>query len=242
MTPQEIVTLIKKTYHFTDVFQEEDFEMLMDDLKLPLCSSDAGATKGVIIFRDEKFVIKIPFTSITESYGSCSYTDSQGNYQSYNHNEVTNYCRAFQDGIIEYDEDPASNWDYCRLETAIYNAASLEGLENYFAKEELIGYIDNHPIYMQQKCKVFSEMSIEIDYTSKEYKRRKKLSDKYCHKFNLHNFNAYWIADFIEIYGKYEFEKLAAFIKNYNIGDLRDANVGYYDGAPILFDYSGYRD
>jgi hypothetical protein len=221
MTPQEIVNLIAKTYHFTSRFEENEFNALIDDLNLPNCSADAGATKGVIIFRDAKFVIKIPFTGYTE-------------YDNYN----IEYNGAFKKGVIDWDDAPEQNWDYCRLETAIYEAAERENLGIYFAKEELIGRVQEHPIYMQQKCKVLSEMS--IDYNSKEYTRKKSVSEQVCEKINFTNFNSYWIADFIDTYGEYEFGRLAAFIQKYDIDDLRACNVGYYDGAPILFDYSGY--
>ena len=245
MTPQEMLIEINKYWHDYGAFNEQDFYSLegrmRDKVNLPSFSFDAGATKGVVIFQNENFVLKIPFTEIVKE-NHCYHSDSTENYsRSYWAEEGMEFCYAYKAGIIEFDDNTDCNWDYCRLESAIYKKAEEEGLGAYFAKEELIGYIGNlHPVYMQQKCKVFSEMN--IDYKSQDYKEKSEISNSLCKKFNFSNFNSIWIADFIDMYGEYEFEKLVTFIRNYDIEDLRACNIGYFDGAPILFDYAGYRE
>lgn len=144
------------------------------------------------------------------------------------------YCNGVQ---IPREQD----WDYCSLETAIYQEALKRGLGQYFAEEGLLGYLqDGHPVYYQQRCVALCD-SEEYDWNSEEYQRRSTSARQTCEKFNTYCFNAWWIADFVETYGEEEFKALSDFLREMQIDDLRDCNVGYLDGAPILFDYSGFR-
>lgn len=137
-------------------------------------------------------------------------------------------------------ENEISDWNYCQLETILYNLAVEEGLGAYFAEEGYLGTIDQTPIYYQTRCIPMSSLS--FDYNSKEYKQKEKKSKAICNKLNIESFNHIWIADFIDLYGEEEFKHLNDFLDRYEIGDLRTCNIGYLDGAPILFDYSGFRD
>ena len=137
--------------------------------------------------------------------------------------------------------DPAiPDWDYCCLESVIYQLALEEGLGAYFAEEGYLGTIDFTPVYYQTRCIPMNTMS--IDYNSREYQKKKSKSETICKELDIDCFNSVWIADFIELYGKEELKRLNSFLDRYEIGDLRTCNIGYLDGAPILFDYSGYRD
>lgn len=146
----------------------------------------------------------------------------------------TTYCGGVE---LHSDED----WDYCSLESAIYQEALKRGLGQYFAEEGLLGYLqDGHPVYYQQRCVALCD-SEAYDWNSDEYQRRSTNAHKTCEKLNAYCFNSWWIADFIERYGEKEFKTLSDFLLEMQIDDLRDCNVGYLDGAPILFDYSGFR-
>ena len=137
-------------------------------------------------------------------------------------------------------EEEISDWNYCQLETILYNLAVEEGLGAYFAEEGYLGVIDQTPVYYQTRCIPMN--SITIDYNSKEYKQKKIKSRAFCDKLNISCFNDVWISDFIDMYGENEFLRLNSFLDRYDIGDLRTCNIGYLDDAPILFDYSGFRD
>jgi hypothetical protein len=50
----------------------------------------------------------------------------------------------------------------------------------------------------------------------------------------------HWILNFIKLYGEKEFLRLCLFLEEEGINDLHEKNVGYIDGRPVLFDYSGY--
>ena len=141
---------------------------------------------------------------------------------------------------LDGKEEFLSEWDYCGLESHIYSLAVKEGLGAYFAEEGLLGEIDNTPVYYQTRCIPMD--TIHINRGSEEFKRKKAISIVYCKEHKISCFNEIWIADFIEMYGGDEFKRLDNFLERYDIGDLRACNIGYLDGAPILFDYSGYRD
>lgn len=142
---------------------------------------------------------------------------------------------------LDNGDDPAiPDWDYCRLESVIYQLALEEGLGAYFAEEGYLGTIDKTPVYYQTRCIPMSEM--EIDYNSKEIKQKRTKSKNICEALDINCFNPIWIADFIDLYGEEELQRLNKFLQHYEIGDLRDCNIGYLDGAPILFDYTDFRD
>lgn len=137
--------------------------------------------------------------------------------------------------------DDVNDWNYCHLECAIYQEAVKQGLGQYFAEEGLLGYLqDGHPVYYQQRCIALCDME-NYDWNSDEYQRRSTSAHKTCEKLNTYCFNSWWIADFIDMYGEEEFKVFSDFLREMQIDDLRDCNVGYLDGAPILFDYSGFR-
>lgn len=137
-------------------------------------------------------------------------------------------------------EEFLSETDYCALECIIYDLAEAAGLGAYFAEEGVLGEIDNTPIYYQTRCTPMRDM--DINYNSRENMRKSDMASTFCEKHDIGCFNDIWIADFIETYGEEELIRLNKFLDKYEIGDLRTANIGYLDGAPILFDYSGYRD
>lgn len=44
-----------------------------------------------------------------------------------------------------------------------------------------------------------------------------------------------------EYYGEDKYRKMICFVQENNINDLHGGNFGYINGAPVIFDYSGYR-
>lgn len=156
------------------------------------------------------------------------------------HEELNGACSLealFPEDNVEYDCD----WDYCNLETAIYQEAVKRGLGAYFAEEGVMGFLDDgHPVYYQQRCKILYDME-EYNVRSEEYKRRSVTSRAACDRIKAYCFNEWWIADFIRIYGEEEFKRLSDFLDEMDIGDLRSANIGYYGDMPVLVDYSGFR-
>ena len=172
-----------------------------------------GATKGVLIFKDFGFVIKIPFIFCEgeEMYGA-------------------------RDGI--------NRWDYCSQEVCRYEMAEEEGFGNIFLETDLLGEVNNHPIYIQPYAEVLSEMDSE-NYTSNHCSSTendktfvKEINDKEHYDW----LDPSWEADLLVKYGIEIFKKFKIYIKDNWINDLRNANIGYVGKSPVLIDYAGFDD
>ena len=221
---------------------EDNYSDLEEDLRLAFedecsISCDSGVSKMVIFIQGADRVLKIPY--------SCCFD-----------REVYEYDLAQWDsGDFEDMEEPLEecywwkfecancanieaeyNWDYCALECAIYEAAYKRGLAPYFAKEEFYGLVNDRPVYTQVRVKPFEVCSSTISKQQKEDTRRK------CDSCGVRCFNSVWVTDFINHYGMDEFIKLSNFLTELGIIDLHEGNLGYYQGAPILLDYSDFRE
>ena len=226
----------------------------------PEHACDNGATKAVIILKGEPYVIKIPFSCRYEA--SC-FEDKVHDYQQehkelsysqciYEIEKITSeedflyeyemaFSERFDESILSKYEHLLTGSDYCALEMCYYLKAAEEGLSDYFAEEELLGYIGSTPVYIQQRVTPFYSHyeTIESDEYSSD---RGVTTRKKCKEMECFCFNETWIADFFDAYGEKEFKRLSGFLDKFDIGDLRCANIGYIDGRPILFDYAGYNE
>lgn len=181
-----------------------------------------GATKLALIplNKEKDYVIKIPYTgSYNHEYG---YYDNYSNYYP-ERVDYWEYCAA---------ENEERVWDYCACEVERYNTALTEGFAEYFAKTELLGFINNYPIYVQERCTTFSD----IDH---KHNKEEKIKTLNCCKY--YGINQDWLTDFRLYYGE---EQLLNFIDFISLlgwdDDLRNENIGYIKNRPVLIDYSGF--
>lgn len=100
----------------------------------------SGATKGVLIFENYKFVIKIPFRY------DRNYDDEQ-------------FCGA---------NSEKNHWDYCNVEAELYESACDEHVEDCFAKTELLGYVNGYPIYKQEMALIYTSADDSTTTHTKE--------------------------------------------------------------------------
>lgn len=168
-----------------------------------------GATKLCIIPENEKYVIKIPFNGESGLF-----------------NGLEKFFYA--------TKDDRYRWDYCLEEVLVYNLAKLERVHDAFCKTRMIGFVKEHPIYIQQKAEIFK--------SKKGKEHFNHFSDEYCDRYDFYCFNTEWIADAIKYYGTKKFNQIMIFLKNNNIEDLHDENIGYIGEKPVLIDYSNYND
>lgn len=143
-----------------------------------------------------------------------------------------------------YDFYGANNsencWDYCAAEAELYEAAEEEGLEKAFAKTEFLCEIHGHPIYKQQYVETFFNTSNDSHHSnSHQYACD---INEYCDEFDIYCFNQVWVNDSCEYYGKDFVFKLLSFIKEKEIDDLHNANIGYNGKQPLLVDYSSFNN
>lgn len=172
-----------------------------------------GATKGVLIFEQLGFVIKIPFCRNSEDYDD--------NY------ECCNYFTG---------ADTDNGWDYCEAEADKYQRAEEEGISMCFAKTEKIGEIDGYPIYMQELASIYKN----VDYQSSHTEEDSRQVNSICDSNDFYIFNIEWLSDAFHFYGEKIFHKLLEFIRTVGINDLHDGNIGYIENRPVLVDYSSF--
>lgn len=201
---------------------EENIVDLMD-LKI-LNGWDTGASKVVLFPTDKEtdFVVKIPFSHDAEYISRCEY------------DENFDPDSALFEGAAEPD-----GWDYCEAETIYYNHAKEEGIEFAFLKIERIGYSkDFHPIYIQP----VAEMLESREESHKKDWAECQLASNFCTSNHLECFSDYWVADFLNCYGKEAYKKLHDFLSDFCIWDMHSGNLGYYNGKPVIVDYGGYHE
>ena len=201
-------------------FDELDQYSFDDDVVYPFnekykkpFKTASGASKGVLIFPDFGFVIKIPFI----------FCDGD------------EMCGA-QDGV--------NAWDYCSQEACRYEMAEEEGFGDIFLETDLLGEVNNHPIYIQPYAEVLSK----IDGSEYDSKHRsgtdmdrtfvKEIDDAE----NYDTLSSMWEADLLVRYGIEKFKSFKKYIKDNWINDLRDENIGYIGKNPVLIDYAGFNE
>ena len=176
-----------------------------------------GATKGVLIFEQLGFVIKIPFCRNTED---CYYNSAYSEYE----------CCYFTGA------DTDNGWDYCEAEADKYQRAKEEGISMCFAKTEKIGVIDGYPIYMQELASIYRNADYQSSHTEEDSRQVSSI----CSSNNFYIFNMEWLSDAFHFYGEKIFHKLLEFIRTVGINDLHDGNIGYIGNRPVLVDYSSF--
>ena len=237
MTYDEILIMLQQYCGDSDKLINGNFEdLIVKPLKLHTDLSfswDMGVTKGVLIFPEFDKVIKIPF------YGHFLTDEFEEALEDWE-NAVEDAVEPVEDDYIEefvYAKLPAEEKDfgnYCALETELYKRAKQEHLEQYFAAEQILGSTKSFEVYIQDKADPFNDDNEDEAKTTSTTKR--------CKELRVYCFNAAWITDFFEWYGEEEFLRLSSFLQRYKITDLHAGNLGYIHGAPVIFDYSSYRE
>ena len=178
-----------------------------------------GVSKAVLISKEVNSVLKVPFLGMW--------------YDNYN-NETEEYDEYWQDfhGVPD--------GDYCMREVEIYEAAEEAGIEMFFAKTELFGWLDcGLPVYKQTKVIPLNEINrSEIRQPSK------KSISKVKELYNYNMLDMQWKALALDYYGEELLQKFFNFIGNEFPACGNDMHMGNYgytlDGKPVLLDYSGY--
>lgn len=135
--------------------------------------------------------------------------------------------------------------DYCGIETHFFEKAEKEGLSSMFAPTFFIGKIHGMMVYVQQRvhCDVKENWNRECEYT-----RQKLLEEMSENEFD-ENLVMSETEDMDEIErlkfyfgGVPKLNELIDFLETNEIYDFHSGNIGFLEGEPILFDYSGYSE
>ena len=200
-----------------------DFIKAMDDDFLDYYNYAHGATKFVLIPVDTNtdYVIKIPYT------GSFNH-ESGYYYHSYYHYGREDYW-DYTNG-----DDLERPWDYCANEVHRYKIANENYLSECFAETKLLGFVNNYPIYIQEKGIIYSSCPTH-SYSDKEIDKTSRCCNNY------RGIDRNWLTDFRFYYGEEKLLKFTHFIhENRWDDDLRLENIGYIEDRPVLIDYSGF--
>lgn len=212
---KEIISALKNCY-FEDLEDEEVFE---NDVIEPFKEKykhnftyNSGATKGVLIFDNLGFVIKIPF----------SYCDGITLCGAYDGFEDWDYCSQ---EVNRYDFAEEQKVEQIFLKTELIDY--INGFPIYIQEyAEPLSHITKEHLIEHK-----SSTDNDIDEI-----------DKIINKENYEYINSEWEADVLVYYGKDFYLKFRDFIKEYDISDLRTPNIGYIGKQPIILDYAGFYD
>ena len=197
---------------------------------------DSGVSKGVLIFNDLDYVIKIPF--YCEYYeGEEGYYDDEDNWiegepgeptgDAFSGVEVEGYCHQ-------------NEWDYCETEELRYLAAEKNNMEEHFAKTWCIGTVQDWPIYAQIKCCMYRSEESYSTRSKKTYTAEDQESVRNIQDTTKVWTQEDWLIDFLHYWGRDRLIAFMQFCDQWNIDDLHGGNLGYICGVPCLVDYSSY--
>lgn len=219
---------------------EENSEENLYDITDIINSNNAeaayGATKMVIIPNDADYVIKVPFNGMWYD------TETKNIYGEYEwETEFEKFQNANDLELKEEDNDIDNSCpddDYCRNELIKYNIAVKYGFSEFFPKTEWFKREGYHDIYIQEKCwTLYGKDQKEVSQKTKDsYEQRK--NELIC------AISKEWLLQAIEWYGVDRLIEFLKFANKYRMNeDLHTNNVGFNaEGAPIILDFSGFRE
>lgn len=144
------------------------------------------------------------------------------------------------DYVIKFWRRDTVRYDYCTREAKIYQKAVKWGLQELFAPTIKVGYIEKGvPYYQQPRIETFGftlKGNTEVAYHPTVKKKLRHIISE----MEYYSCDSDWFAYVLKSYGEVTLIKLIRFLKENKINDLRNENVGFKDGKPIIVDYSGF--
>ena len=190
-----------------------------------------GATKLVIIPQKGDFVIKIPFEGQEVELWPIDEETGEENYDAEPEWSIDRFMYAQND----------THWDYCLTEVERYSLAREFGFEKYFLETFCIGYINGHPIYVQEKAD-------EIGSSSNSHKTktsREEVRELMSESGTYVDIPWDWLAVVMDYMDNAEVELVdfLRFLYDNDIdNDLHGGNIGFKYGRPVIVDYAGFYD
>ena len=228
-----VETKLRLTEIMKDILEHVDFEdMYCDDydseghcqeiIFSPLVHEIACGASKTVLFLDgeDDYVIKIPF------YGYGSRDEDEDDVTWFN-------------GADLYGVDITTEWNYCELESEVYNLALETGVEEFFASTEFLCSIHGIPVYISEKMNNVTE---GYDYSSSEAEEKNwRRAVNFVKENKGTPFSTEYIDALIRGYGEEKVQKLIDFVSSLGISDFHPGNWGYDRNYRIrLLDYSGY--
>lgn len=198
-----------------------------------------GASQVCFFCKDLNYVIKIPIFYGEDYYYLDNGEEARTTYK---------YCGAI-------DKGDGSN--YCEEALITYRNACKHNLKEFFAAIEKVGNWGEVPIYVQEKCELFSSRydEDEVFYSEcsnglsgKEKRKMKRIEKRksqiinYCSINKVEVFNWFFQEQIKKQVGNARFLRLMSFIKEFSIDDLHSDNIGYINQNCVLIDYASFED
>ena len=208
-------------FYFSPDFSEDDNNMVdqfLTDNDLPYLIYH-GSSKLVLVPEDDDkdYVIKIPYC---------------GMYVGHDTDFTPFVCAPAKE----------RKWDYCEAEVERFSIAKEHNLDFSLAETRLIGFVHNHPIYIQERCvSMQDENDSSTSFSPKELIKTRNLIEDSGRRIP-YQMSLTWLADFELWYGTNTLMKFIDFlVDNEWDDDLRTANIGYNENnRPVLIDYSSF--
>lgn len=208
-------------------FDSRDLYEQLARLNMGSFHIENGITKAVIIFDNLPYVIKIPFNGMW-------------NYE-YDYDEETDeYIESDASFIYFNHARTLDTSDYCWNELDKIVKAYDCGYGCFFPETAVVYENNGWRFYIQEKVRPACERNFTPTTSKDSRDRAANLAIGYriC--------NEDWRAAAIESYG----EAILISFVNWNdagtlgyLEDMHNANYGYrFDGTPVMFDVSGFRD
>lgn len=226
---EEILPYIENFEPIFNHFTEDDVDNFICQISnnLPYWDYETGASKLVIIPGDKDFVIKIPFDG---HYTDC--TDEED--ECYTFHPFNLYKGGWQGN------------DHCAIEERISLRAEGSPFEDFILPVCLHKEASDYamwPIYIQPKAITF----IDTEYQDDEGLSPSRESTKSVNRMKsdgvlYSRLPTDWLALCLDILENEEtLKELIDFFEEIGANqDLHNANIGYYEGQPVLIDYAGY--
>ena len=230
--PQNEINLILTAINdfiFNNYCGDEDDEFIANYRTsiLPVDDWDSGASKFVLLPRGKNYVVKIPYS------GGWYHPDDEWDEEIGEWVEQEACFEEFEGSYVSGE----GTWDYCAREEYLYKIAQEYGVEKYFLQTQRIGYVNDHPIYIQERADEIGYGKGEKTYSDEE---RDSTREELKKRGLYGRLNICWSMEFLASYGYDEYEKLIKFLEDEYVTDLHSGNIGYKDGKPVLIDYCGF--
>lgn len=194
-----------------------DIERQLDDVVDEDFFVASGVSKAVIVVDSLPFVIKIPFNG----YWDFDYEDEDGSPAFY---EFT--------GASEYRPD-----DYCEYELEKTESLKDSGYGVFVPDMEYLCDADGYAVYIQMKVQPLYEVRSTMKPSRESLAKAKNYSLSFIKE---------WIALAIDFYGEEFWNSFIQWATENEpdvLTDMHTANYGLdFDGRPVLFDISGFRN
>ena len=209
----EIMDLVSELGLYDGInFSEDECDEFVGQIERYDFSYNTGISKLVLKPKNKDYVIKIPFSTF--------YEEEDGEYYSFS-------CYGDR------------KWNACEYEEELYNLAKRYDFEKFFLPIKFVGVTNNYPIYIQAKAEIIYDNIEKYRTYNSSIDTRKILKEKHIGLMSKLVEN--WFDAVHMLCREDEFVEFLNFLQIHNIiDDLHEANVGFYEGMPVIIDYAGF--